>query len=367
MPLVLAKCRLSVFGVLMTLLLLLESCLLGVCTAVIQIQHIEDRILDLDKGKIVLTIQHETDPTTLPDTEETIHRFRALYQNLQSLTTDEQVFYFELYAQPLYLPEDQGLTADGMLQSEQISVNVCSYFGLEVAQGRLLEPGDFTWKEGEAIPVLLGSAFQTHFALGDTFQAEYLFQTFSFQVVGFLAAGSDIVRSNGTVLLDSCVVMPSFEPETQPETPEEYDNQKIHWANRTSGKLYISPEDYARVSRSVYELLDTAGVGEYSVYTSVWTEPFWLGMPLRVTAGVTGFLAALAGFGALICFGKSRCRFSHFLIGMALGFLIGLPAAWLTVPEHTNLLAWAGWVLLAAAVQLLLAGLLALRQRHAGK
>lgn len=136
MLLALTKCRPSVFGVL-TLLVLLESCLLGVCAAATQTLRIEDRILDLDKGKIVLTIQHETDPTTLPDTEETIDRFRALYQNL---TTDERYFYCELYAQPLYLSEDQSLTADGMLQSEQISVNVCSYFGLEVAEGRLLEP-----------------------------------------------------------------------------------------------------------------------------------------------------------------------------------------------------------------------------------
>lgn len=348
----------------LTLLLLLEGYLLGVCVAATQTLRIEERILDLDRGKLVLTIQHETDPTTLPDTEETIDRFRTLYQEL---TTDDRYVYYELYAQPLYLTEDQGFAVDGMLQSEQISENVCSYFGLEVAEGRLLEPEDFTWKKGETVPVLLGSAFQTRCALGDMFQAEYLFQPFSFQVVGFLTPGSDLVRSNGTVPLDECVVMPSFEPETPPETPEEYVNQKIHWANRTSGKLDLSPQDYGAVSRSVRELLDTAGVGEYSHYTSLWVEPFWLGMSLQAAAGVTGLLAALVGVGVLIFFGKSHCRFSRFLISIVLGLLIGLTVYWLTVPKYVNPLAGFGWVLLAVAVQLLLAGLLSLRQRRTRK
>lgn len=348
------KARMLVAGSII-LLLLIENILVGVCVAAMQNMYIEERTLELDRGKIVLTIQHETDPTSLPDTTGTIDCFRTLYQNL---TTDNRYTYYEIYTQPLYL-------ASGVvLQSVQISKNVCSDFNLNTVAGRLFDSLDFVWEKEDVIPVLMGSSFQSNYMIGDIFSAEYLFQTFSFQVIGFLTPGSDIIRSNGTILLDECVVMPSFEPCAQPNTSEEYLNQKIHWANRTSGKLYIEPEDYDSVSNSIKELLNSAGVGEYSCYSSVEDGTFWIGLPLHTVAYTSAFFAILVSIGTLVLFRQTHCHLFQFFVSLMIGYPCGMTISLLMVSDYPNWISGFCMGFFIGITELLLAGMLTARQQY---
>ena len=61
-------------------------------------KHFDARSLKTDNDTVYLSIQHESDPTKLPNTPETLHDFLALYRDLSQ---SDAYTYYELYAQPI--------------------------------------------------------------------------------------------------------------------------------------------------------------------------------------------------------------------------------------------------------------------------
>lgn len=216
-------------------------------------EHI--RNIALDDGYAYINIQHETNPLELQDTAETLEQFKRLYEQLRQTPYT----YYEIYQQPLLLAEP-----GGRLPCLQISQNVQDDFGLTLSEGRLLNEDDFLIEKDERIPAIMGSNYKALLSVGDCFTAEYLFSDFNFEVIGFLDEGSALSISTSFVDLNGAVVIPSFAFLDLPASEREYVTQKIHCANKTSGKIKVMQEDFAEAYGAVRQLLTDSAVGSYS-------------------------------------------------------------------------------------------------------
>ena len=254
-----------------------------------------------DSG-IFLDLQHETNPFDLEDTEEILKEFRAIYEQLAALGYD----YYEIYQQPLLNGDSEtlyGSDSSEFYSCVQISENVQRDFNLSTAAGRLLEEDDYWISRGKQIPVLLGSAYAGKAELGDVFSAEYLFSPFEFVVVGFLDPGSAVETSNLWIDLDEKLVIPSVDFQYAPESETEYVTQKIHAANKTSGKLRLPEEKFAEGLQKVSSVVEGRKVGEYSLSFSTYEGAINAkGSSLKnmLRSIVIGFLTALAAYAALL-------------------------------------------------------------------
>ena len=252
-----------------------------------RITNVENRLIELDDGYIYLTIQHESNPTALDDVESTLDDFLSVYNSLNY--TDKSTYY-ELYLQPLnvFEPEkfynymDETLSDTEQALCMQISENVLHDFNISLLNGRFLAGDDFVLEKDENIPVLMGFSYESIYEIGDIFEAYYLYDLYKFKVVGFLNEDCDIARSNGIIQLDKYIIMPSIIFNYTPHTTDGYASQKIHYANKTSGKLKLVPEDYIEVYETIESELKNTPVGEYSIYSSnsAMTEKIFLGMDL---------------------------------------------------------------------------------------
>ena len=221
---------------------------------------LQRRALQIDNGFVFLTLQHESNPTEMPFTEKSINDFNELYREFIS---EEQLYtYYEIYTQPLLI---EGQECD----CAQISSNVLNDFSVKVEGGRTFCETDFLAKENKAIPILAGNDLKDKYNLGDVFQANYLYENYSFEVIGYLQPETQIRRSSGTIFLDSYLVMPSLFFDYQPQTETQYVSQLIHGANKVSGKIRVLPQDLGKAKEVVQEFIESAGVGEFSYYSSI--------------------------------------------------------------------------------------------------
>lgn len=221
---------------------------------------LQRRVLQIDNGFVFLTLQHESNPTEMPFTEKSIHDFNELYQKLVS---ERQLYtYYEIYTQPLFI---EGQQCDCV----QISSNVLNDFSIKIESGRLFGEQDFLAEENKAIPILIGNALKDEYNLGDTFRATYLYEEYSFEVIGYLQPGMQIRRSSGTILLDSYLIMPSLFFSYPPQTETQFVSQLIHGANKVSGKIRVLPQDVVKAKEVILKYIESADVGEFSYYSSI--------------------------------------------------------------------------------------------------
>lgn len=224
------------------------------------LQRLQDRALETDCGYAYITLQHESNPTKLPQTQESLDGFDEIFEKLTA--NQKEYTYYEMYRQPLFINGDQH-------ESIQISNNVISDFALKIDSGREFCQEDFISEKGEPIPVILGNNLKDSYNLNDEFLAQYLYEDYLFRVIGFLSPGAEIQRSTGTISLDSYYVMPSIEFTYKPTTETQYISQIIHRANKTSGKIRVLPENLQEVKNYVSEILAQSQVGEFSYSSSI--------------------------------------------------------------------------------------------------
>jgi hypothetical protein len=167
--------------------------------------------------------------------------------------------------------------------SIQISENVQNDFNISVAAGRKFLPEDFSLSKGQPIPVLMGSEYANFYSLGDTFSAYYLYSPFTFNIIGFLDTSCEISISVGSTHLDKYIIMPSFSFIDPPESDTEYITQKIHLANRTSGIVRTTEDNFESGWRQIELLLKNSEVGNYSwTSSSIEKNLFIKGYDIRV-------------------------------------------------------------------------------------
>ena len=229
-----------------------------------------DNDFKFNQGKLYISIQHESNPLELPDTEKTIKDFLEINKVLHYFS------YYEIYRQPLDISNsadkptfysavtDEISSKSDQVLSLQISENVQSQFGFVATEGMLFQPGDYIVDIGKTIPVLMGAEYRDKFKLGDSFLADYLYSPFRFQVIGFLEHSSIISLSIGSINMDKYIILPSFVFEHLPRSETEYITQKIHLANRTSGLIQTDDEAFEEVWEQLSSFLYQTEVGRYS-------------------------------------------------------------------------------------------------------
>lgn len=225
----------------------------------------------IDGENSYISLQHETNPLLLNDKITSLEGFKEI---LSALTSTATFDYYEIYSQPLdvseseetFYPYSESLgknIRDAMCL--QISENVQKDFSLDVNEGRLLKSRDFQYQYGKHIPVVMGASYRDKFKVGDTFKAEYLFSSFSFKVVGFFCKDANIRFSSEVIPLNEYIVMPSVNFLDNPSTEHEYVTQKIHYANKTSGTIKVSSEEYDNALIEINTILDRSNVGDYAI------------------------------------------------------------------------------------------------------
>ena len=122
------------------------------------------------------------------------------------------------------------------LAAVQIGPDVLKDFGVALQEGRAFQPTDYVLGEDKRIPVIIGADWSGTLKTGDSFEAEYLYDTYQFDVVGILQSQSMIYMTNRIYLLDQDIIMPSFAVTDEALIT---DGLKIHYANKASGVMKV--------------------------------------------------------------------------------------------------------------------------------
>lgn len=229
-----------------------------------------NKMLKLNKeqsedGFVTFSIQHESNPL-----DKDIQKFIDLYEELINNQSDNYEYY-ELYLQYLENDKEDGVffsyeteeftDACPVINCLQTSENVLEDFHITVREGRLFEKDDYLYGGNGEIPILMGSDYADLYQIGDSFQWNYLFEEYTFKVIGFLEKDSSIELAERNVILDTYIVMPAFMTE---ENVAESNGLKIHYANKTSGIIQFRESNADKFYSIVRPLLSDAGVGTYS-------------------------------------------------------------------------------------------------------
>ncbi|MGB4595265.1 MAG: hypothetical protein WBI14_05110 [Anaerolineaceae bacterium] len=235
------------------------------------LQLYNDKDIESDQGKIYLSIQHESNPLELPNSAQTINGFKEVFNSLNN----SSFVYYEIYRQSLdfsfeqdnalYFSETQELVSSSeQVLSVQISENVQKDFKFSLSSGSYLLPEDFNYKKGNTISVLMGSDYSKLYNVGDVFSAYYLYSPFSFKIVGFLDNSCEISLSLGSINLSKYIIMPSINFDDLPQSNTGYVTQKIHYANKTSGKAKTTEDGFDFSYSYIKSTLENSTVGTYS-------------------------------------------------------------------------------------------------------
>lgn len=233
------------------------------------IWHISGKFLSIDDfihsktdNYIYINLQHEDNPVKVE-----LQVFKNIHQSL--VTTNTDIFsYYEIYEQPLFIqPEtelfyDEMITDPNQIDCIQISENVQSDFGFSLLNGRIFSDGDYEYNGHNNIPVILGYSYADFYSIGDSFQGNYLFDTYNFHIIGFLDKGCYINLAIKTILVDDCFIIPSFNITNAVDIT---DGLKIHYANKTSGHLKVFEDNYQEAYDYVKTAISDTEAGEYSV------------------------------------------------------------------------------------------------------
>ena len=208
-------------------------------------------------GKVFISLQHESDPRKINDVS-------VFSDIVLKLSKSDNWKYYEIYIQPLYSRNFDSLEKDEVIDAIQISLNIQEDYSFNIIEGRKFNKDDFILNE-KNIPVILGNNYSERLCVGDSFKAEYLFDVYEFQVIGILQEHPGVDVINGLYSLDNRVIMPSFFiASDKPIT----DGIKIHYANKTSGKILTDNQKISEVQKEIDSVIRNNCAGPYSLYTT---------------------------------------------------------------------------------------------------
>ena len=155
------------------------------------------------------------------DSFDKLNQFvRELRENssFSFISTVQQSIYFENPIVPdtrfSYYDENSGDFNDGghqTLKCVQLSPSAFTVFRLSMQQGEIFSEPDYTISERASVAVLLGSAYQEYFQIGDTFSGNFAGLETQFCVKGFLSKNVMLIANGTPITLDYYIVVPAFE------------------------------------------------------------------------------------------------------------------------------------------------------------
>lgn len=198
-----------------------------------------------------------------------------IFNNLLE-TPSEDYLYSSVIDQPIYIDQNLGeeflegyssrpseLLEQKVYRSVQMNLNAMNKTGLQVAQGRIFKEEDFMFKEGNKLPVIIGSDLNKFYSVGDTFELKYLYKDFTGYVIGVLPPQA-LLPQYGTVLnLDRTFVLPSLcfsDDTTEPEF------QQMLYHQKNSGVFYTQLTTL-EMQEKIDQMINEAGLknGDYAL------------------------------------------------------------------------------------------------------
>lgn len=242
-------------------------CLLGIFICIF-LYRMDRKVLLKDNGYIYFALQHESNPF-----EADVQQIVDFKDKLENTNLFQ---YYEIYGQPLYssdicLPkyESEQKTEDGIYELEtiQIGYNVLKDFGVALQEGCAFQIKDYKMGKDKNIPVVIGADWSGTLKIGDSFIAEYLYDTYQFHVIGILQPQAMIYMTNRIYLLDKDIIMPSFEVTDYNILTN---GLKIHYANKVSGIMKVKKENQECAQRYLLSCLENTSSGVYTWYATTY-------------------------------------------------------------------------------------------------
>lgn len=151
----------------------------------------------------------------------------------QSLWNEEQFKFYTCYAQPIDVRNEmQDIFLDGyemgdttyaisekegetwyLTKALLVSDNFFDSNNANIKSGRKFTEEDYQYIENENVPILLGSAYEKYYDINDCFQAEYLGENMTLQVIGFLNNNTFFLSSgeNDFVSVERYIILPALQ------------------------------------------------------------------------------------------------------------------------------------------------------------
>lgn len=237
-----------------------------ILTVTISTWHILNNLTKINTkdNSVYYTIQHETNPLDID-----LSKLQKTYKDLNKSFSKTGYQYLEVYYQYLepvkenhkkfYTVQDELKQPANTIQAVQISINVLN--DSDISKGRYFKPEDYMYYRDAVIPVLMGNAYKNIYDVGDRFEAIYLYQKYSFQIVGFLQKETEISAGERSTITDDFLVMPSF---NLGEDADEDAGYRIHYANKISGLVQASKYSDSDMNE-ITEILANDDIGRCTV------------------------------------------------------------------------------------------------------
>ena len=140
------------------------------------------------------------------------------------------------------------------------------YFKVKLSEGKYFSEEDHLY-DGDYIPVIMGSKYKKYYTLGEEFEA-YLGATSNIsklKVIGFVAENqyySPVNRASMVQRYDNQIILPYINRNHE-ELHGDYKAYHFLYTSRIGYTFYITaPEDYARVSEQINDVLKQTGLDE---------------------------------------------------------------------------------------------------------
>ncbi|MBR1692644.1 MAG: hypothetical protein IJ711_07705 [Lachnospiraceae bacterium] len=212
----LAKRMASLFSmhrVLIPLMIVLVSCGMSILGLVMnQGQAVEESIADYSdtygRKTYYFTNEGLSDMTYYQYLEdENVGLYHSILQFRNALLADSRISFFTLMNQPVEIysqavPEmfldgyEEGNADSSVFDFEgrtlyltkalQVSEAFFREMNIKAEKGREFQEPDYIYKQGEKIPVIIGSGYEDVFQIGDVIGCNYLFEDVSLEVIGIL-------------------------------------------------------------------------------------------------------------------------------------------------------------------------------------
>lgn len=99
------------------------------------------------------------------------------------------------------------------MKAVQMNKNAIAMSDIELYEGRVFNQNEYTYTNGETVPVIVGYEYKEYLNLGDKFTVDYLNKILTLEVVGIAQKGSADARKPENIL-DYTIIMPAMDFET---------------------------------------------------------------------------------------------------------------------------------------------------------
>ncbi|ERH54771.1 MULTISPECIES: hypothetical protein [Bacillus amyloliquefaciens group] len=152
-----------------------------------------------------------------------------------------------------------------LVKSVQLNDKVFSVANLKMKKGSFFSKKDYIYTKERVIPVILGSAYQNIYKVGDSIRLDYIDKTFNGKVIGILDRNSVIpVRDEMEFYIDRYIVFPDMNISETPVSQSELTFQQRHYLQLINGQI-LTTKDNLQIKKIMNSISNNSNFFEYTV------------------------------------------------------------------------------------------------------